>query len=201
MERCPWKFDKHVLLMEETDQFVQPSKIVLNKAIFWLQIHDLPIGAMKESIIHKIGSKAGRVIHIGHQKDNYLGAKYARVRVEICVNKPLVRGTQLKIRDNEPIFVQFKYERCNVSAFDVGDWAMSSGIARNPIVSTNHISTMNRYEHNQNLVKQESYPVNERADPERCRSTSQGKIRPATGEEQTTEPRRPHRRNRYADRP
>lgn len=97
LERRPWTLDKHILLMKEISQLEQPSKITLSKAIFWIQMHDLPIGAIKENIICKLGSKAGRVISIGYQKDNHLGGKYARARVEIDVNKPLVRGTQIHV--------------------------------------------------------------------------------------------------------
>lgn len=107
MERQPWTFEKHVLILKEISPFEQPSKVILDKAVFWVRMIDLPIGAIKEHIIDKIGSKAGRVIALGSQKDNNMGGKYARARVEIDINKPLIRGTQLQIRGKLPMFIQF----------------------------------------------------------------------------------------------
>lgn len=108
LECMSWSFERHVLLTKEVSPMEQPNKIVLNRATFWLRLYDLPTGAMKESIISKLGSKAGRVINIGCQRDNYLGGRYARLRIELDIIKPLTRGTQLQIRGNEPIFIQFR---------------------------------------------------------------------------------------------
>lgn len=66
LERRPWTFDKHVLLMEQISSMEQPSRVALNTVVFWLRIYNLLAGAMKESIIRKLGSKAGRVINIGY---------------------------------------------------------------------------------------------------------------------------------------
>lgn len=34
LERRPWTFEKHVLLMEEINPYEQPSKVHINKAVF-----------------------------------------------------------------------------------------------------------------------------------------------------------------------
>lgn len=105
LERRPWTFEKHVLLLQEINSMEQPSKVTHNNMVFWVRMYDLPIGAMKEHIIHILGSKAGRVFEIGYQRENYLGGQYVRVRVEINVTKPLIRGTQLQVRGKKPMFI------------------------------------------------------------------------------------------------
>lgn len=97
----------------------QPSRVVLTKALFWMRMYDLPTGAM-ENIIHELGSKAGGVITIGYPKKNYLGGRYARVRIELDVSKPLIRGTQLKVRGKNPMIIPFKYERLQHFCFRCG---------------------------------------------------------------------------------
>lgn len=120
MERQPWTLEKHVLFMEKISPLEQPSKVLLDKAVFWIQLIDLPISAMKENIIQKLGSRAGRVIEVGYQKDNYLGGRHARARVEIDINKPLTIGTQLQIKGKAPMFIQYQYERLQQFCFKCG---------------------------------------------------------------------------------
>lgn len=120
LERRPWTFEKHVLLLQEINSMDQPSKITLKTTVFWLRMYDLPIGAMKEHILHRLGSKAGHVIEIGYQRENYLGGQYARVRVEVDVTKPLARGAQLQVKGKRPMFIQFRYERLQDFCFRCG---------------------------------------------------------------------------------
>lgn len=120
MEGCPWMFDKHILLMQHIHNMEQPSKVILQKAIFWMRIYDLPLGVLKEGVIEKIGSKAGTVLALGHRKNHYIGGRYVRVRVEVDVRHPLARGTQLQIRGRPPMFIAFKYERLQHFCYTCG---------------------------------------------------------------------------------
>lgn len=110
LEGRPWMFDKHVLLLQDIHCMEQPNKVPLEKATFWIRLYDLPVGAMKEGVILKLGGKAGKVISIGYKKNQHLGGWYARARVEFDVRQALVRWTKLQIRGGEPMFITFKYE-------------------------------------------------------------------------------------------
>lgn len=90
LEGWPWMFDKYVLLLQQIQAMKQPSRVTLDKATFWIRLYDLPVSAMTENVIEKLGSKAGRVISIGHQKDHHIGGRYVRVRIEVEVRQPLV---------------------------------------------------------------------------------------------------------------
>lgn len=59
IERRPWTFEHHALLMEEISLMEQPSRVVSNKGIFRMRMYDLPTSAMKENIIRELGRKAG----------------------------------------------------------------------------------------------------------------------------------------------
>lgn len=120
LEGRSWIFDKYVLLLQDIHSMEQPGRVTLDRATFWLRLYDLSAGAKKEGIISKIASKAGRVISIGYQKDNYLGGRCVRVRVEINDRQPFVRGTQLQIRGGEPMFITFKYERLQHFCYNCG---------------------------------------------------------------------------------
>lgn len=85
-----------------------------------MRLYDLPARAMKESIIQKLGSNAGRVIEVGYQRDSYLGGRYVRVKVELDITKPLLRGAELQVREKNPMFIQFKYERLQTFCFRCG---------------------------------------------------------------------------------
>ncbi|MCI67217.1 hypothetical protein A2U01_0088475, partial [Trifolium medium] len=44
----PWTFDNNMLILEQVQLGMQIEQIPLNHAEFWEQIHNLPVGLMKE---------------------------------------------------------------------------------------------------------------------------------------------------------
>ncbi|KAL8496970.1 hypothetical protein ACS0TY_020595 [Phlomoides rotata] len=47
LDREPWHFDKHILLLKELGRGEQPSSISFEKTAFWVRIYDLPAMARK----------------------------------------------------------------------------------------------------------------------------------------------------------
>jgi hypothetical protein len=53
---CPWTFDNNILLLERVQLGMQIEHILLVHTTLWVQIHDLPIGLMKEKVCIKLAN-------------------------------------------------------------------------------------------------------------------------------------------------
>ncbi|KAJ8451231.1 hypothetical protein Cgig2_014003 [Carnegiea gigantea] len=106
----PWCFDQHLLVLKECSEKEQPSKIVLEKALLWMHIYDLPFDSWAETVINMIGSKVGEVMEV--DKEDY--GTYVRVRLAMEITRPLRRGMKIKDESGGCIWVYFKYERLQI---------------------------------------------------------------------------------------
>jgi hypothetical protein len=64
----PWTFDNQLLIMERVQIGVQIENIPLHQAAFWVQIHDLPTGLMKETVGTQLGNYIG--VFMEYDKNN-----------------------------------------------------------------------------------------------------------------------------------
>lgn len=44
---APWTFNNHLLVFEQLQSGVDPLEVLLIKAMFWVQIHNLPAGIFR----------------------------------------------------------------------------------------------------------------------------------------------------------
>ncbi|KAK9279540.1 hypothetical protein L1049_013219 [Liquidambar formosana] len=50
LDTGPWSFDKSLVLLKEVEGDVQPSELVIDKATFWVQVDNLPLGCMTKDV-------------------------------------------------------------------------------------------------------------------------------------------------------
>ena len=111
LEMCPWSFEKNLVLLQEFEGELVPKEINLKWSPFWVQIHNLPLKSMTKETGWEIGSKVGRVIDVDVPEKGVCWGKYLRVRVQFDITKKLIRAKKVKIEDDEPRLVFFRYER------------------------------------------------------------------------------------------
>jgi hypothetical protein len=118
----PWQFDFHAVLLEKYDGKVRPSDLVFDKLAVWVRVFDLPLDMMNISYGKIIGNWIGHYIAVDVDEDGFAWGKELRIRVEINVNKPLIRGVNLKESDDdiEGRWFDLKYERIPHFCFDCG---------------------------------------------------------------------------------
>ena len=80
--------------------------LIFDKASFWIQVHDLPLGGATQDIV----SIAGDIIVSEESNEEYKGSQFIQVRVSVDITKPLCRGRKIKLNDGEERWVSFKYE-------------------------------------------------------------------------------------------
>lgn len=106
----PWHFNKHVLVLKQITDDVQPSAIKYNTAPIWIRVYDLPFIGRDENTITQLGKRVGEVLAI--DKESCAGmTRSVRLKVEIQLDKPLKRGIRVRIGKAEPVWLPITYER------------------------------------------------------------------------------------------
>lgn len=132
----PWSFDKSLLVLKNYDRLVPLDKLTLDKAFFWVQVHNIPIGYRNKSVSEDICGSIGLVDRSTNALESECGS-YVWVRAKLDVFQPLCKGKIIKLEDGEKVWVNFRYEWLpNIcywcGCFDHGDrdcdlWIQSKG--------------------------------------------------------------------------
>ncbi|GMP29158.1 hypothetical protein CsSME_00004391 [Camellia sinensis var. sinensis] len=108
--RGPWRFDKQLLLLEEFEGSLRPSNIKFTRALFWVQVINLPLISMTRAVGVLIGNCLGRFVDMELSEEGVAWGKYLRIRVSIDIAKPLRRGMHIALGSSQPVWVSFRYE-------------------------------------------------------------------------------------------
>ncbi|XP_050238280.1 uncharacterized protein LOC126687767 [Mercurialis annua] len=105
----PWNFDKQLILFEQLHGNMQPNNMILKHCVVWVRIYNLPMNCRGRAALSKIGAKLGRVVDV--DCDSGECNRYGRIRVNLDVSKPIIRGTKVINPLGEQCWIPFKYER------------------------------------------------------------------------------------------
>jgi hypothetical protein len=105
----PWLFRQFVVSIEPYDGFAPPETVDLNHFTTWIQIHKVPVGYRKDSIIKNLTEKkVGKVTET--QLDVKGAGNFVRAKVRLDVRKPLARFVSMS-RGGEREIYPLKYEK------------------------------------------------------------------------------------------
>ena len=107
----PWFFNKNLVALKRVGSHTKVKSLVFDRACFWLQVHNLPLGNLKMRVAKEIVSVVGEVVQSVENSDEYEGSNFVRVRVSIDITKPLSRRRKIRKSNGEESWVSFKYER------------------------------------------------------------------------------------------
>ncbi|KAK9921712.1 hypothetical protein M0R45_030212 [Rubus argutus] len=110
LEREPWDFDRSLILMGVLREEEAVTAVDLKTAVFWVQIHGVPLRFRTPEVAEDIGSVVGGVVDVGRASGEDCVGRFLRVRVRMDVTQPLLRRTVVPfpgIGDRE---VDFRYE-------------------------------------------------------------------------------------------
>jgi 14-3-3 protein epsilon len=120
LKNGPWTFDNQLLIMERVQIGVQIENIPLYHSDFWVQIHGLPTGLMKEAVGSQLGSYIGFLMEYDKNNNSCFWREYMRLRIKMDVRVPLKKGTRVKDRNGNWCTVRFKYEKLGIFCFVCG---------------------------------------------------------------------------------
>jgi 14-3-3 protein epsilon len=115
----PWTFD-NMLLLEQVQVGMQIENIPLGHTNMWVQIHNLPMGLMKESVGVRLANYIGSFVEYDKNNGSSFWRQYMRVRVKLDVCKPLKKDTKVMNKEGQWCTVNFKYEKLGIFCFVCG---------------------------------------------------------------------------------
>ena len=89
-----WSFDKYLISLQKMDKNVLVKDLAFTKTLFWVQIHDLPLGDMNPSATCAIGSNISVVQEGLKEWGTQDGSSFMRIRVLVDTSKPLCWGSK-----------------------------------------------------------------------------------------------------------
>ena len=105
----PWSFDKSLVVLQRYNRLTPLEDLAFDKASFWVQVHNIPIGYRTKSVADDICESIGAVDH-SIEALECEGGNYVRVRATLDVYQPLFWGRIIKVEGGEKVWVNFKYK-------------------------------------------------------------------------------------------
>ena len=121
--RSPWTFDKMLILIVRFEGDLQPTGVRFSHAAFWIRVFNLPIKSMIREVGEDIGQEIGRLLEVDVPENGLGWGEYLRIRVEIDIAQPLLRGCILQHDESDggdPFWVDFKYEHLPIFCYRCG---------------------------------------------------------------------------------
>jgi 14-3-3 protein epsilon len=116
----PWTFDNNMLILEQVQLGMQIERIPLFHVNMWVQVHNLPMGLMKETVGTKLANYIGVFMEYDKNNKTSFWRQFMRIRVKVDVRLSLKKDAKVKDRAGEWCTVNFKYEKLGVFCFVCG---------------------------------------------------------------------------------
>ncbi|KAK6116451.1 hypothetical protein DH2020_049913 [Rehmannia glutinosa] len=104
-----WSFENQYLILREWTEDILEKIEEISKVDLWIQVWNLPYHWIGVDTGRKIGKKIGNVWDVFVPETGSYKGRYIKILVEVDLNKPLFRGTNMKL-GLEVVWVDFRYE-------------------------------------------------------------------------------------------
>jgi hypothetical protein len=117
----PWTFDKKLIQMVRFIGDLQPTAVKFTHAAFWIRIMNLPIKSMTREVGEDIGQAVGTLIDVDVPDERGIAwGRFLRIRVEMDLAIPLMRGCIVQVEETDPVWVDFRYEHLPTFCYRCG---------------------------------------------------------------------------------
>ena len=117
----PWTFDKKLIQIVCFIGDLQPTAVKFTHAAFWIRIMNLPIKSMTREVGEDIGQAVGTLIDVDVPDERgFAWGRFLRIRVEIDIALPLMRGCIVQVEETDPVWVDFRYEHLPTFCYRCG---------------------------------------------------------------------------------
>lgn len=120
LDEGPWAIDGFCLNLKHWKPEQRLEEIDLESMSVWVQIHGLTLDQMVENNARLIGQQIGSVVETGKIEKDGIIRGFLRVRVDLNISDPLVKGTWVQSKGGSRIWAEFKYERLPSLCFKCG---------------------------------------------------------------------------------
>ncbi|KAL5551962.1 hypothetical protein UlMin_002138 [Ulmus minor] len=117
----PWCFQNKLLVLEEPTGVGDYSKMSFSNTPFWIQLHNIPVFCMSETVGSILGNMVGTVQEVECNQDGLCLGTFIRVRAIIDISKPLKRILKVRLGpDKELVTILIRYEHLPELCFHCG---------------------------------------------------------------------------------
>lgn len=95
VHRGPYIFKGLVVMIEDYDGVIDPSKVVFDGLYLWAKIHNIPERYRHDAVVDDLAKRIGRVREVQMSSNLLYEGNYVRVRVRVQVKKGLARFVSL----------------------------------------------------------------------------------------------------------
>ncbi|KAL0412095.1 UNVERIFIED_CONTAM: hypothetical protein Slati_3799200 [Sesamum latifolium] len=111
LERCPWAYDKNLLVLAPVEAEDDPKLVDLSRSDLHIHIHGLPLGKMTKEVASFIGNKLGKFKKVDLDSKADVWESSVCIRVSLDITKPLKRALKIRMVLGDEQLVTFTYER------------------------------------------------------------------------------------------
>ncbi|MBA0712746.1 hypothetical protein Golax_011824 [Gossypium laxum] len=97
LDGLPWFFNRHLIIFHRLVGGEEPNSVTLWHTVFWVQVHNLPIGVTSKGTTYQLGDFVGKFMEYDTSLVTRGGSKFMQIRVLIDVNLPLKRKKRISI--------------------------------------------------------------------------------------------------------
>ena len=90
IKKGPWFIGDHFLSFRAWEPFFKPSAANVSLIAVWVRLNELPIELYEPEVLKQIGENIGKVLRIDSHTAMEARGKYARLCIQIDLNKPLI---------------------------------------------------------------------------------------------------------------
>ena len=120
LDRSPWSFDKRLVLLKCFTSDVSSENVTFQRSPFWIRVFNTPIKSMNVIVGNYIANEIGIPLLVDAPKSGLAWGPFLRIRVDVHITKPLMRGKMIQIEGMEKGWVYFKYERLPIYYYQCG---------------------------------------------------------------------------------
>nr|POE91691.1 uncharacterized protein CFP56_53058 [Quercus suber] len=102
LEKGPWFIGGHFFSIRPWEPYFKPKTANVTSMAVWVRLHALPMELYETEVLKQIGDSIGKVLRIDSQTAMEARGKYARLCLQIDINKPLI-NTVLIGRFEQPV--------------------------------------------------------------------------------------------------
>ncbi|KAL0013013.1 hypothetical protein SO802_000082 [Lithocarpus litseifolius] len=106
----PWSFDQHLVLLQRYEDNTPIRDLIFFFAVFWVQLHNLPVKMMDAPTTIGNGKTLGTVIEL-HDVSSIFGEDFMHIRINIDTTQPLCKVQKLNLGQGKIGWISFKYKK------------------------------------------------------------------------------------------
>ncbi|GAA0147310.1 hypothetical protein LIER_07043 [Lithospermum erythrorhizon] len=116
----PYNVNRALLLLANWTPNMSLQNFNIIHTNLWMQQHGIPIEYFHQETLLNLARTAGEIIAADWHADGTRALQFARIKIRVAINAPLITGNYLHTLENIPTWLTFKYEKIFRACYHCG---------------------------------------------------------------------------------